>query len=188
MPLPPELLDTYRTYWQFAQEAAQAKAEDGGYAYTVTDLVAAAAQAARDTGTPFSFQTSSQLSQLFGMARVNDRAIIALTTAAPDSLIDSSMVAAWPTAAPVGIQDAQPEYMARAQFTYTNMLGGQQTGWITLTGLTQVPATTTSLLNRLQGAAMTAYSTPPEEGGSPKSDAEMMAGFGDFTEVQLYAV
>lgn len=188
MPLPPELADTYRNYWAFAQQAAQAKNPDGSYAYTTTDLVSAVAEALAATGESVSFQTASQLGSLFGIARTASRANDALMAAEPDSPITSDMFTAWPTAAPVGVQDAQPEFFARAQFTYTNALGEQSAGWVSITGLTQIPPSQANLLNRLQGAAMTAYSVAPDEGGSPTSDAEVMQAFGDFTDVQLYAV
>jgi hypothetical protein len=188
MPLPPELADTYRTYWAFAQQAAMTRNPDGSYAYTVTDLIAAAADAAQATGQPFTFTTGSQLSQLFGIARTASRASDELQGASPGSPITSSMWTNWPTAAPIGVQDVQPEFMARAQFSYTNALGEQSTGWVTLTGLTQLPPSQANLYNRLQGAAMTSYSVAPDEGGSPTSDAEVMQEFGEFTDVQLFAV
>lgn len=188
MPLAPELQDTYRAWWQLVQHAAQAKAEDGGYAYSVADVQAAASAILAEAGQSRPFSLGPQLSTLFGMARANDRAITSLAEAGPGESIRSSMVATWPTAAPSFVADVQPEYMARASFTYTNMLGEQSTGWISLTGITQLPPTTANLQLRLQGAAMASYAQGPEEGGTPKTDAEVMAEFGDFTEVQLFAV
>lgn len=188
MPLPPELADTFRTYWAFAQQAASTKNPDGSYAYNSFDLVSAVNDALRSAGQPGSFQVNQQLTTLFGIARVADVAAANLLAASPEDQITTSMWTDWPTAAPIGVQDVQPEFMARAQFSYTNALGEQSTGWITLTGLTQMPTSQGNLLNRLQGAAMTSYATPPDEGGSPTSDAEVMAEFGDFLDVQLFAV
>lgn len=188
MALPPELQDTYRAWWQLVQHAAQAKAEDGGYAYTVADVQAAASQILAEAGQPRPFSLGPQLSSLFGMARANDRAIGELAGAAAGDSITSRMVGAWPTAAPEFVADVQPEYLAKASFTYTNMIGEQSTGWISLTGLSQLPPTVANLQLRLQGAAMAAYAVGPEEGGTPKTDAEVMAEFGDFTSVQLFAV
>jgi hypothetical protein len=180
--------DTYRSYWQLAQAAATAKAEDGGYAYTVTDLVTAASQLARDAGLSLSFQEGSQLGSLFSIARANDRAGSELLSAAPDSRIKSSMVGSWPTAAPASVQAAQPEYMAKAQFTYTNALGEISTGWITMSGITHLPPSVSNLALRMQGAAQQAYAKTPDEGGTPKTDAEVMTDFGEFTDLQLYEV
>lgn len=188
MALPPELQDTYRAWWQLVQHAAQAKTEDGGYAYTVADVQAAASAILAEAGQSRPFSLGPQLSSLFGMARAADRAITTLAEAGGNDTITSSMVAAWPTAAPEFISDAQPEYMAKASFTYTNNLGEQSTGWITMTGITQIPPTPNNLRLRLQGAAQQAYATGPEEGGTPRTDAEVMAEFGDFTSVQLFAV
>lgn len=188
MPLPPELSDTYRTFWAFAQQAAQTKNPDGSYAYTTTDLVSAVAGALSGSGQAMTFETGSQLGTLFGIARAADQANSNLFNADPGSAITSDMLSAWPTAASIGVQDAQPEYFARASFTYLNALGETSQGWVSLTGLTQLPPSQANLLNRLQGAAMTSYSVAPDEGGSPTSDAEVMQAFGEFTDVQLYAV
>ena len=188
MPLPPELLDTYRQYWAFAQQAASTKNPDGSYAYTSTELVSAAAEAARSVGQSISFQQGSQLVSLFGIARSADRANTTLAEADTEAAITSAMFSNWPTAAPLTVQDVQTEYMAKAQFTYTNQIGEISTGWVTLTGMTQLPPSVGNLQLRLQGAAMQAYSQTPDEGGTPKTDAEVMASFGDFTDVQLYAV
>lgn len=188
MALPPEMQDTYRSYWQFAQQAATAKDQDGGYTYTVTDLVTAVSQVARDAGQSLSFQAGSQLGSLFAIARANDRAASELLSAAPDSRIKTSMIGSWPTAAPASVQATQPEYMAKAQFTYTNALGEISTGWITMSGITHLPPSVSNLVLRMQGAAQQQYAKTPEEGGTPKTDAEVMTDFGEFTDLQLYAV
>ena len=188
MALPPELQDTYRQWWGLAQYAAQAKTEDGGYQFTVADVQAAASQIAAESGQSRTFTEATQLSTLFGMARAADRAITTLTGASPTDTIASGMVATWPTAAPAFISDVQPEYMAKASFTYTNAIGEQSQGWITITGITQLPPTVGNLQLRLQGAAQSHYAQTPDEGGTPKTDAEVMTEFGEFTSVQLYAV
>ena len=188
MPIPSDLIDTYRQYWSFAQSAASTKNDDGSYAFRSTDLVAAVSSALGAQGQSASFQTNSQLVTLFGMARVSDRANTILQGATPDQAIGGDMFSNWPTAAPVSVQDAQPEYMARAQFTYTNQIGEISTGWVTITGMNQLPPSVGNLQLRLQGAAMQAYSQTPDEGGTPKTDAEVMASFNEFTDLQLYAV
>lgn len=188
MAIPPELQETYRSWWQLVTHAAEAKSPDGGYAYTVADVQAAASQILAEAGQRQTFAQATQISTLFGMARSNDRAIVNLTTAAPDTSINTSMVATWPTAAPEFIADVQPQFMAKASFTYTNVLGEQSEGWISLTGISQMPPTVANLQLRLQGAAQSAYAQSPEEGGTPRTDAEVMSEFGDFTSVQLFAV
>jgi len=188
VPLPPELVDTYRSYWPLVQQSATTKAEDGGYAYTSADLVAAAAELERRAGGALTFAAGSQLTQLFSLARSNDRAASELLAARPDVTITGRMIGAWPTAAPAGVFDIQPEYMAKAQFTYINQIGEQSTGWITMTGLTHLPPSTGNLALRMRGIAESQYAMTPEEGGTPKTDAEVMAEFGEFTDLQLYAV
>lgn len=188
MPLPPELQDTYRNYWQLVQQAATTLNEDGSYAYQASDVVSVASEIAQSAGQRLSFGTSAQLFQLFSVARGNSRASDELMNAGSTTTIDSSMIGSWPTQASVDVQAAQPLYMAKGQFTYINALGEQVSGWVTLTGITQVPPSVGNLTLRLQGAAQSAYSVTPEEGGSPTTDAEVMAEFGDFTSIQLYAV
>lgn len=188
MAIPPELQDTYRQWWQLVEHAAQATDEAGNYTYTVADVQAAASQILTEQGQRQTFTQATQISQLFGMARSADRAITTLSAAEPSDSIDSGMIATWPTAAPEFISDTQPEYMAKGSFTYTNQLGETSTGWITITGMTQLPPTAGNLQLRLQGAAQQAYAQTPEEGGTPRTDAEVMAEFGEFTSVQLFAV
>lgn len=188
MALPPEMLQTYRDWWQLVQDAATKVAEDGSYAYNSQVLISTANQIARDAGTSLSPAVNRQLTTLFSLARGNQVAATNLTTANPATSITSAMVGEWPTVAEPAVFNAQPMYLAKAQFTYTNMLGEQQAGWISITGITQLPTSTGNLANRLQGAAMSQYSKSAEEGGTPKTDAEMLAEFGEFTEIQLYAI
>lgn len=188
MPIPPELQDVYRQFWSITQAAAMAKNPDGSYQYRSNELISAVSEALAAQGQTASFQTYSQLPSLFAMARASDRANTNLFSAGLASEITSDMVSQWPTAAPVTVQDAQPQYMAKAQFTYTNQIGEISTGWVTLTGITQLPPSVGNLQLRMQGAAISNYTQTPDEGGTPKTDAEVMAEFGEFTELQLYAV
>lgn len=188
MALPPEFQDTYRQYWALVQHAASAIDESGGYAYTSSDLLSAAADLSRQAGTPLTFQAGSQLTSLFAMARGNARASDELTSASGSSILNTGMVGEWPTAATMAGQSIQPVYMARASFTYTNAIGEQSNGWVTLTNMSQIPPTAGNLRLRLQGAATSAYSKTPQEGGTPKTDAEVMTDFGDFTSIELFAV
>lgn len=188
MPLSPQLQDAYRNAWGLIQYAATQRDESGAYTYRSSDVVSAAAELAREAGQSLSFGYFSAITTLFGMARGNANAANALTSADLLSSIDASMIGAWPTAAPLDVQAAQPSYMAKAEFSYVNALGDQSTGWVTLTGMTQLPSTVNGLQLRLQGAALTAYSQTPSEGGSPTTDAEVMTAFGDFLSIQLYAV
>lgn len=188
MPLPPELVDAYRAYWSFAQQAATTLTETGAYAYTSGDLVSAVNASLRSAGQSGSFLLNNQLTSLFSIARGNASAASQLMNAAADAQITSAMIGAWPTAAPAGVQAAQPEYMAKAQFTYTNAIGEQSTGWVTMTGITQLPPSAGNLALRMRGIAESQYAMTPEEGGTPKTDAEVMTEFGEFTDLQLYAV
>lgn len=188
MALPPEMNDTYRNYWSLVESAAAAVDEQGRFAYQVTDVVAAAADLARSAGQSLSFAQGSQISSLFALARGNVRASDTLASAGGQEPIGAGMIGEWPTAASADVQAAQAQYMAKGAFTYTNVLGEQAQGWITLTGISQLPSSVANLQLRMQGAAMSAYSKSPEEGGTPGTDAEVMAEFGDFTDLILYEV
>lgn len=188
MALDPSVLQAYRNLWQLVQQAAAARDEQGAYLYRSTDVVAAASQLARDAGQALSFAEASAIPSLFALARGNARAGDALATADLTAGIDASMIGEWPTAPAAGIQAAQPLYMAKASFSYVNALGEQQQGWVTLTGITQLPTSVGNLQLRLQGAALSSYTRSQSEGGTPRTDAEVMTEFGQFTSIQLYAV
>jgi hypothetical protein len=178
----------YRNWSQLISAAASTRTDTGGYAYTVTDLVSAASELARAAGSALSFAESSAISQLFGQARRSANAAAALTTADLTSSIESGMIGEWPTAAPLDIQAIQPEYMAKASFTYMSALGEEMQGWVTITGINNLPASTGTLRSMLQGKAMSAYTQTQGEGGTPKTGAEIMTAWGDFTSIQLYAL
>jgi hypothetical protein len=97
------------------------------------------------------------------------------------------MVGEWPTAPSLDIQAAQPVYMAKAQFDYINALGETQSGWVTITGINQLPSTVGNLQLRLQGVALSQYTQTKSQGGTPLTDAEVMTEFSGFTSIQLYA-
>lgn len=187
MALAPNVQAAYGKLWTFVQGAAAATTPEGKYAYESPDVISAASAIYREAGQALSFAENSAIPTLFSMARSQARAISALNSAAPGAAIDASMISQWPTAASLGTQAAQPEYMAKAQFTYTSAAGTEETAWITLTGLTQLPASPDALALRLTGAAINAYTTPEQEGGN-YLDAELMASFGSITQLQLYTV
>jgi hypothetical protein len=181
------LVDVYRSLWGLIQQAAQAKTDQGAYAFRSTDVVAAASQLAREAGSALTFAEAGAIPGLFSLARSNARAADALATADLTLGIDASMVGEWPTAPSLAVQAAQPSYMAKAQFDYINALGETQTGWVTITGITQLPSTVGNLQLRLQGAALSSYTATKADGGTPLTDAEVMTQFMDFTSIQLFA-
>lgn len=188
MPLPPRVQAVYGRFWALAQDFAAAVDSAGRYLFGSQDLVSAAAALQREAGSALSFAEASGLPGLFGAARSIDRAAGALNSAGPGTTIDASMIAEWPTAAGLAVQAAQPQYMVKAQISYTDLLGGEQQRWITLSGLTQLPATTDLLSLRVQGSAIQAYTTPPSEGGKYPLPGEMMSAFGEVLSMQIYAV
>ena len=187
MALTPAEQAAYTKLWNFIQPSAIARAASGAYQYASSVIIGAAAAVAREYGQALSFLEAQGIPGLISLARSQDRAIGSLNSAAPGQAIDASMIATWPTAASLAVQAAQPEYMAKAQFTYVNNLGEQVTSMITVTGITELPMTADALALRMTGAAISAYSTPASEGGK-YLPADQMASFGQITQLQLYAV
>lgn len=187
MALSPAVQAAYGKLWNLVSWAASQRAESGAYQLTSAEVVKLANTAYREAGQALTFAESSAIPALFGMARSQTRAIDNLNAAPPGESIDASMIAQWPTAASPGVQAAQPEYMAKAQFSYTDATGAQQTAWVTITGITEVPLNNDALALRLTGAAISAYTQPQSEGGN-YLPAEQMASFGAITQMQFYAV
>ncbi len=188
MPLPPAVQSVYGRYWALAQDFASARDETGAYAVQSSDFVSAASQLAREAGSALSFAEASGLPGLFASARKISNAITSLSAADLTAGIDSSMVAAWPTAAGLATQAAQPQYRVRAEITYTDVLGNDQQRWISLSGITQLPGTVGGLALRVQGKAIQAYTTPPEEGGKYQIPGEQMSAFGEVLSMQIFQV
>lgn len=188
MAMPPAVQSVYGRFWALAQDFAAARDETGAYAVQSPDFISAAAQLAREAGQALSFAETSGLPGLFSAARQIASATTSLNAAEPGTSIDSSMIAPWPTAASLATQAAQPQYMIKAEISYTDELGIDQQRWITLSGLTQLPTTTSHLALRVQGAAISALTTPPSEGGKYPLPGEMMSDFGEVLQMQIFTV
>jgi len=185
--LTPNEQAAYSKLWNFIQPVATARSESGSYVHPSSDILSAATNLAREAGQALSTAERRGVFGLVSLARRQAGAIDALNSAGPGQAIDSTMIAAWPTAASLDVQAAQPQYMARAQFTYTNNVGDVATSWITLSGITELPMTADALALRLTGAAISSYSRPASEGGK-YLPAEQMASFGGIIQLQLYTV
>lgn len=187
MALDPFVQSVYAEAWSLVQQAASINPSTGRASYTATDVqVAAADLFARASGAE-AFAYRSALASLYGMATASARAAQALTTADLGATIDSSMVSEWPTAAPLTTQEAQPAYMAKLGFNYITVTGEQATAFVTVSGITQLPATVGTLQGMLVGAALTAYTTPESQGGN-YLPGQMLSQFGQVTSMQLFTV
>ena len=189
MALTPAEQAAYRKLWNFIQPSAIARAASGAYQYASSAIISAASAVAREYGQALSFLEAQGIPGLISLARSQDRAIGSLNSAAPGQAIDASMIATWPTAASLAVQAAQPEYFARAQYTYTNAVGMQDTAWIQLRGITQLPSSADSLALALTGAAISARNEV-QPGTPGLLDAEKMASFGEIIPgtMQLWAM
>lgn len=129
MDLTPSAQTVYPTQWALVTEAAAHRDATGGYTYQVTDLISAAAQLARDSGTSLTFQESAGLSSLFGIARAMERAADALTAASDAQPITDSHVSEPPWSRPLSVQTAAPMWQLRAEITYRAPDGSIVTTW-----------------------------------------------------------
>jgi hypothetical protein len=187
MALDPFLQSVYSEAWSLVQQAATINPDTGRSAYTATDVQSAAGDLfARASGAE-AFAYRSALGVLYGMASSNAYASQRLTTADLGASIDSGMIGTWPTAAALTTQLAQPAYMAKLGFTYTTVTGETAQAFITVTGITELPATVGTLQGMLAGAALTAYTTPESQGGN-YLPGQMLSQFGEVTSMQLLAV
>lgn len=141
MALPEELQTPYRQWWLLVQKAASPNLDTGKYDYTVTDLITAAADLARSAGSALSFATGTALSRLFGTARGMERAADALTNAALESGIESSMVATAPFSRSATLMAAEPQYQVKTLATIELPDGTQMQQWFTATFTGTLPPT-----------------------------------------------
>lgn len=186
MALSEYMQSVYAEAWPLVQDAARTNPDTGRAMYTATDVAAVARQLSARAQGAGAFAYRSALSSLYGLARRGYRAADVLTAASLTQTIDASMIGEWPTAAPLTTEAAQPKYMARMQFTFTNQLGEQSTAWMTLSGITQQPITRGDLQTQLIRKATDAYTTPEDEGGKYLR-GEQMAQFGAVLQLQLWS-
>lgn len=187
MALDPFTQGVYAEAWSLVQQAAAINPATGRASYTAADVQAAAGDLfARASGAE-AFAYRSALASLYGMATQSALSAQALTTADLGASIDSSMISAWPTAADLTTQGAVPAYMAKLGFTYTTVTGENVEAFVTVTGITQLPATVGTLQGMLIGSALTAYTTPESQGGN-YLPGQMLSQFGGVTSMQLFTV
>lgn len=187
MALDPFLQSVYAEAWSLVQQAAAINPDTGRASYSPMDVqVAAGDLFARASGAE-AFAYRQALGVLYGMASASAYASQRLTSADLGASIDSGMISAWPTAAALTTQAAQPAYMAKLGFTYTTVTGEQAQAFVTVTGITELPATVGTLQGMLTGAALTAYTTPESQGGN-YLPGQMLSQFGEVTSMQLFTV
>lgn len=164
MELPP-LADTmYKTWWSFVSYAANARNEDGKYAYTVTDASSAASQISKDVGGLYASYNPIGVSQLFSIARKIGNSSNAITNAPGSAPIDQSMVAEAPWSRPAAEQAAMPLWQARMEITYTDEAGVQQQG-ISVVNISQVlPSSVASLQAQMELRVGDQLAAPPGTG------------------------
>lgn len=170
MDLPPAADAMYKTWWAFAQYAAQATNPDGSWAYSVTDASSAASQINRDVYGGQGGYNPIGLSQLFSIARKIGNSTAALAAADPASPITDAMVQQAPWSRPLAEQTASPQWQARVLMTYTDPLGIQLQEYTVVTISQVLPSSITSLNAQLALRIQDQLSAPPGT-GTPREGA-----------------
>jgi hypothetical protein len=168
MDLPAAADAMYKTWWSFANYAANAREADGSYSFTVTDTSAAASEISRSVGGAFASYNPIGISQLFSIARKIGNATASLAAADPAAPIDPRMVAEAPWSRPAAEQAAMPQWQARVAITYTDASGVQQQG-ISVVNISQVlPSSVASLQAQIALRIGDQLASPPGT-GTPRS-------------------
>lgn len=164
MDLPPLADAMYKTWWSFANYAANAREDDGSYSYTVTDASSAASQINRDIYGGQGGYNPIGLSQLFSIARKIGNSTASLAAAAPGAQIDASMVTEAPWSRPIAEQAASPEWQARMTITYTDAAGVTQEGTTVVVIPQNLPSSIASLTAQMELRVQDQLSAPPGTG------------------------
>lgn len=182
MDLPAQADAMYKTWWSFANYAANAREADGSYSFTVADVSSAASSISKTVGGAYSAYNPIGLSQLFSVARKIGNATASLGNAAGAAGIDLSMVAEAPWSRPAAEQAAMPMWQARVTMTYTDSAGVQQEG-ISVVNITQVlPSSVASLNAQMALRVQDQLSSPPGT-GTPREGT-----LNDITSITLLSV
>lgn len=164
MDLPPQADAMYKTWWSFANYAANAREADGSYSFTVADLSSAASQISKTVGGAYSAYNPIGVSQLFSIARRISNASGALGDAPGSAPVDASMVAEAPWSRSPAEQAAMPMWQARVTMTYTDAAGVQQEG-ISVVNISQVlPSSVASLQAQMELRIADQLAAPPGTG------------------------
>lgn len=134
-------------YWyNLVADAARAN-------FTVTDTIQLANQVAEDLGGKLSFQENTAISQLYGFARREINAGIALEAGQGDQAISSDMVSTPAYARDLQEQNTYPLYHVRFEYTYLDSAGNEQTTFKTSVFSDQLPGTISELESDVQDDA-----------------------------------
>lgn len=164
MELPTQADAMYKTWWNFANYAANAREPDGSYSYNVTDASSAASEISKTVGGAYSSYNPIGVSQLFSIARKIGNSTSQLAAAAGGQQISGSMVAEAPWSRPPAEQAAMPMWQARVTMTYTDSAGIQQQG-IAVVNISQVlPSSVASLQAQMELRIADQLAAPPGTG------------------------
>lgn len=132
--MPAEFHDSpaYKRFWSLAAYAAYSEQPSAQPRFISSDVIAAAADIARQEGQPLSFTDAQVVGSMYGHARTMERASAAITFAADQDSIDNTMVSEPPWASAITTQVTVPMWEARAQITYTDPDGLSITAWRTV--------------------------------------------------------
>lgn len=129
MDMTPDQKSTYADWWGLITHAGSARNQQGGYAYSTTDLQTAVTEILRAAGQTITFAARSFVSKLFGVSRGIERSADTLTAAPNEAAITAAMVSEPPWSRPLRVQTAAPQWQLRAEITYRAPDGSIVTTW-----------------------------------------------------------
>lgn len=175
MDLPPAAAALYKTWWSFANYAAAQRTATGQYAFSVTDMSAAASEINRTVYGGQGGYNPIGLSQLYSIARRITNSSAALGAAPDSSPITGAMVAEAPWSRSAAEQGTLPMWQVRAEITYLDPAGGQQTGIATVTVPQVLPSSVGSLKAQLDLRIADQLASPPGT-GTPRAGTLLSVG------------
>lgn len=182
MDLPPAASAMYKSWWSFVNYAASQVDDQGRYSFGPTDVSSAASEISRTVGGPYASYNPIGVSQLFSVARTIANSSAALNAADASSPITAGMVAEAPWSRSAAEQTALPMFQVRAEVTYLDQAGVQNTGFYTI----QIPQVLPSTVGSLQ-AQMTLrvqdMLAAPEGTGTPRTG--QFVAIGPMTLLQV---
>jgi hypothetical protein len=180
--LPPAAQAMYSTWWSFALQAATSRDEGGAYKYDVATFQSAASMIRQDVGGDYLNYNAPGLSQLFSAGRQIGNAQGALAAAAPGDALTSDMVGQAPWQRSDADQLAMPAWQVRAEVTYTDEAGVEQSGTFTVQVSQVLPSTVGSLQAQMALRITDMLATPPGT-GTPRSGT--LTAVGPLTILQV---
>lgn len=180
--LPPQAQAMYSTWWQTVTAFAGITNPDTGNFYGASDFSAVASQLRQQYPGTYPAYNPIGVSQLFGIANTIARSGVALQAADPNSPIGDNMVALPPFSRSQAEMAAMPVWQIRADVTYIDPEGTEQTGTFTVLKEQVMSSSAASLQQYVDLSVQDMLASPPGT-GTPRSGTLVSA-----VPIQILAV